>query len=184
MRTLSDLLGIDGADARLVNALPYLGAYFVGRKVGRKARASLNRLPRRTIASEAGPYLTRYTLADLPGGRHAYLHFFHRGDHDRQLHSHPWNGLSLILTGGYREERRAGSPGSYRIEERIYRPGSVNLLQPDTFHRVELLDEAAGCWTLFLAGKRSDEWGFWDRDNESFTHWEVFQGPRVAGRAS
>lgn len=35
-----------------------------------------------------------------------FLHYFFRGDLDRELHSHPWKwGLSFILTNGYTEER-------------------------------------------------------------------------------
>ncbi len=132
------------------------------------------RLPCRTIMGEAGPYLSRYTLYDIPGGGHAFLHYFHRGDADKTLHNHPWCGESLILSGGYREERRevmavSGGRDVYCVTERVYLPGDVNVLQPDTFHRVDLLTD--GCWTLFLVGARVQSWGFWDRETGVVTPW-------------
>lgn len=117
----------------------------------------------------------------LPG---VYPHWFHRGDNDRELHCHPWEwSASLILWGGYREQRITGvelfgmryedadvdwrpvstehaahrslSPTAPKpiITTREYRPGSVNVLRAHTFHRVELLDPR-GCLTLFVAGPR------------------------------
>ncbi len=138
----------------------------------------VNSLPadrKRVIMGEQGSYLTRYTLAtskeaswNLPraeDGGAVYLHFFHRSDADDQLHNHPWTGRSLILTGGYREERRVGD----QVLQRYLRPCDVNILYPDTFHRIDLTDPAAGCWTLFLAGERVQSWGFWDRHTHVFT---------------
>lgn len=124
-------------------------------------------LPKRTIDHEEGPYLSRYTLAELPDGGHLYLHFFHRSDIDLDLHNHPWPGRSLILTGGYREERREGD----RVVERVYRRGDVNILDADTFHRVDLLTPDLGCWTLFMTGPKEQSWGFWDRTTGAYTGW-------------
>lgn len=129
-------------------------------------------LPRRTIEHEAGPYLSRYTLADLPGGGHVYLHFFHRSDIDSELHSHPWAGRSIILAGGYMEERRKPSRvGGYYVDRHMLVTGDENVLDPDTFHRVDLLDPKRGCWTLFTTGPKVDSWGFWDRATGAFTPW-------------
>ena len=129
--------------------------------------ALAEKLPCRVIMGEQGPYLSRYTLRELDDGGHVYLHFFHRGDADLQLHNHPWAGTSLILAGGYREERRVGQ----RVEERVYRPGDVSVLEPNTFHRIDLLEPERGCWTLFSIGPRVQSWGFWDRDGGAFTPW-------------
>lgn len=133
------------------------------------------------IRDDSGdPYLLRVYLTGSSGeGKtrkvpRAYLHFFFRGDSDRELHSHPWEtfmqfwpfnlfgSLSLILTGGYVEERLTKT-GQVRI--RKYRPGMLNILQGKTFHRVRL--NHGGTWTLFLAGRRSqlpkgEDWGFLD----------------------
>jgi hypothetical protein len=100
-----------------------------------------------------------------------YLHRFHRGDDDQELHCHPWRwACSLILSGGYREERRVR--GTDRVETRIVRPGSLNFIRSDDFHRVDLLEGEA--WSLFLVGPKFTGWGFWNRDTGTFTPWREF----------
>lgn len=129
-----------------------------------------NHCPLRTIVGADGSaYLHRYTLAEADTGERLYLHAFVRGDQAHELHDHPWSGRSLILLGGYREERRG--PGG-RIEVREFRRGDVNHLDPGTFHRVDLIGPE--CWTLFWTGPREKSWGFWDRDTDVFTPWRDF----------
>lgn len=129
----------------------------------------LARWKRRYRLIEVGgdPYLLRLYLMHwkrdlLPG---VFLHCFLRGDNDRDLHNHPWKwALSVILTGGYVEERRDDAG---EVHRRTVRPGAVNLIRANDFHRVELLDDR--CWTLFIAGPRLQQWGFWNRDTGAFT---------------
>ena len=98
-----------------------------------------------------------------------YLHRFHRSDVDRELHSHPWDwAVSLILVGGYIEERRIGS----LVVKRLVAPGDVNFLTKDDFHRVDLIEEDA--WSLFIVGRKSTTWGFWDRTTDKVTPWREF----------
>lgn len=124
-------------------------------------------LPRRIIRGEAGPYLSRYTLAAGESG-HAYLHQFHTSDSDLELHNHPWVAArSTILYGSYREERREGD-GS--LVARIYLPGDTVHVYADTFHRVDLLTDTV--WTLFEVGERVQTWGFWNRETAAFRDWK------------
>lgn len=125
--------------------------------------------PPRVIPNEHGPYLSRYTLDSTgsTGEGHLFLHHFHADDASQELHSHPWSGTSLILAGSYMEERMVN--GS--IRERVLNPGDVNKLEPDTFHRVELLDQERGVWTLFAVGARVQEWSFMDRSTGKLTPW-------------
>ena len=127
-------------------------------------------LPCRPIRGADGSvYLYRFTLAALTeGGGYIYLHRFMRSDEDEELHNHPWSGTSLILAGGYREERRAG----HVVMARECRRGDVNPIEPDTFHRVDLLEE--DCWTLFVVGPVVQSWGFWHRSTGVFTKWREF----------
>jgi len=126
--------------------------------------------PTFTIFGRDGkPYMSRYRVIDLGKERgRVYLNHFHRGDEDRELHNHPWHGVSLILAGGYREERREGRI----VVARDYKPGDVNVICPDTFHRVDLLE--ADCWTLFATGPVVQSWGFWSRVTGDFTPWREF----------
>lgn len=98
-----------------------------------------------------------------------YLHRFHRGDDDQALHNHPWSwAVSLILSGGYTEERRVGD----KVERRIFRPFSINIIRGDDYHRVDLLDH--DCWSLFLVGPKVSTWYFWDRQLKARMQWKKF----------
>lgn len=127
-------------------------------------------LPYREISDGETPYLERYYLGSLLGWRF-YIHRFVGSDPDRGLHNHPWRyAVSLILSGWYLEETRAG----------IHRVRWLNFLNFDTAHRVILPSNARPCfdsfggflvapadkkpeaWTLF-AHTIGDicPWGFW-----------------------
>lgn len=132
------------------------------------------RLPMRAITGiDGSTFLERYVLLTRgPKRGNVYLHRFLRGDEDRELHNHPWYGLSLILVGGYREERRCWTPEGERVETRDVRPGALNFISPHTFHRVEL--NQGPCWTLFITGPVVQSWGFWDRSTGEYTPWRRF----------
>jgi hypothetical protein len=86
------------------------------------------------------------------------------------LHNHPWPwSFSLILVGGYYEERRQPND-SVKIND--YFPGYINYLNHQHFHRVDLVaDEDA--WSLFFTGWRSKKrsWGFWNRKTKTYRDW-------------
>ena len=120
-------------------------------------------------------YLARFMLFDgkaLGLKWSVMLHHFRRSDSAEELHNHPWGkALSLILTGGYSEERR-GRDGM--VWRRLFTPGMFNYITDETFHRVDLEDPHNGCWTLFITGERTQSWGFWDRHTKEFTPWRQF----------
>jgi hypothetical protein len=113
------------------------------------------------IHRDGKPYLNRYFVAgwspyNRRSGPAVFLHHFVASDAYDTLHSHPWGwSLSVILVGGYREER-CGDDGVPTVKQ--YRPGDVNALEPSVRHRVDLLE--ADCWTLFLAGNFEQAWQF------------------------
>lgn len=112
------------------------------------------------IGRDGKPYLTRYFASgwsptNKRSGPAVFLHHFVASDPDDSVHSHPWGwSASLILVGGYREERCVDG----RRVLRDYRPGDVNVLAADDQHRIDLLESE--CWTLFLAGNFEKAWGF------------------------
>jgi hypothetical protein len=156
--------------------------------------------PPRVIYDHEGksPYLSRYYLKGRPTmpdgsdpfgpdgapkreavwreGIGIYLHKFHRGDDDEALHNHPWVwSRSLVLVGGYVEERRIwlNPPAFFQVERRIVRPPSWNKIDADDFHRVDLIEK--DCWSLFISGpKTGKSWGFWDRWTSQFWPWREF----------
>lgn len=145
--------------------------------VEKVCRAVSAKVPSRVITGlENKPYLARYYLfrRNWMGNRFpwlpsVYLHFFYRGDEDEELHNHPWGtSLSLILTGGYEEERRDGEKTRFRV----IRPGMFNLIRKDDFHRVTLLEPQKGAWTLFITGTREQDWGFWHPETKTYISWQ------------
>jgi hypothetical protein len=136
-----------------------------------------HRFQARIIRNDDGsPYLLRVYLTprkpeELRKRPAPWLHYFFRGDLDRECHNHPFQwAASLILTGGYVEERRMPDDRVLTFERK---PGQVNFLKANTYHRVKL--NTGRCWTLFLAGPRVDKprdesWGFWDAETGAYEH--------------
>lgn len=170
-----------------------------------------SRLNYRVIETDGNPYLTRWYL--WPGAPRkgkddvtpeapfaVFIHFFHRGDEDRDEHNHPWReSLGIPLLHGYREQRTTRVHSSdvrsivavltrwllgleipLLVSEyterpaREFRPGSINVIRGDDFHRVELLRPDKGCWTLFIAGPNVKDWGFRDRDTGEIVPWQAY----------
>jgi hypothetical protein len=98
-----------------------------------------------------------------------FLHHFVGSDRPTELHDHPWSwSLSVVLRGGYAEERRRRHDRTVR--RRWVGPGGFNLLLPGIFHRVELCD-GRPAWTLFVHGPKVRRWGFLDSTTEAFRFW-------------
>lgn len=126
-------------------------------------------LPRQTFHGRTGPYLTRFTLReDAETGWKVMLHQFHRGDEDKELHSHPWYGTSKILIGGYREYRLVKGV----VREIRYVEGDLVPLVRGLYHRVELLEPT--CWTLVVHSPSSPDWDFLDVETGVKTPWKEF----------
>lgn len=141
------------------------------------------RLPVREITGGEGGddvYLEKYLLFQSRAGRDGFrvhLHRFLRPDKDREVHSHPWAwAWSLVLCGGYLEERRGDAD---RLEAIARRPGSVYPVWPDTYHRVARLFQR-DCWTLFVSGPVVQSWGFWSPDTGEYTPWREFFARKAA----
>jgi hypothetical protein len=150
-------------------------------------------LPKRVITRDDGdPYLERYYLCGDPGGLKyfpgetirwwqraltwlpcIYVHRFRRDDADQELHNHPWTAVSLIVAGGYVEERRVVDPGNpyrFRTVRKFVKPWRLNRLEADTFHRVELAE--SDCWSIIKLGPKVQTWGFWNPATGEFLHWK------------
>ena len=140
------------------------------------------KLPSFTIAKDGLAYLTRYYvfLKDRLYGN-VFIHHFHRSDMDvganglGLLHCHPFGfSVSFIISGGYWEERRQ-KDGS--VSRRLVRPFTFNWISNDVFHRVDLVDERAGAWSIFITGSRKNRtWGFWDRVSKQHIPFNEIEG--------
>lgn len=110
--------------------------------------------------------------ARFPDGISTMVHRFHASDAPGALHNHPWRWSgSLVLAGGYREQRRDFTQ-PYGIAERDVLPGQFNYIRGSDYHRVELLDDE--CWTIFMTGPKNDGWGFWDPATGRTTPWRQY----------
>jgi hypothetical protein len=109
------------------------------------------------------PYLERYYLFLKDRKKfpfNVFLHKFIKGDPD-DVHDHPWPYATLILKGGYYEwvpifdsdNKKIGEIGHWR------KPGHFRTCSARSYHRIEL-DPDIECWTLFMPGKQTRDWGF------------------------
>lgn len=119
-------------------------------------------------------YLDRFWLfpyGSLPFGIAVRIHHILRSDNDRHLHDHPWAFLSIVLRGGYWEERPCDCcqefgvlDGNCEHREGIWRgPGSIAFRRASDFHRLILptvVDADQSCWTLFITFRATQPWGF------------------------
>lgn len=138
--------------------------------------------PQFTITKDGLKYLTRYYvfLKDRVFGN-IFVHHFHRSDMDigsdgqGLLHNHPFRwSFSIVLSGGYVEERRQ-SDGT--VTKKVVKPWSLNFLSKRDYHRVDLLDEERGAWTIFFTGSRkNNSWEFWDRATNQYIPWRKVTG--------
>ncbi len=82
-------------------------------------------------------------------------------DDPRDLHDHPWWYITIILRGGYWEHtdpELMWSGDNPKPSKIWYGPGSI-LFSRGGFHRLQLKD-GIPCWTLFIRGRKTREWGF------------------------
>lgn len=117
-----------------------------------------------------------------------YLHHFLRSDTDRALHDHPWDFLTIILSGGYWEHTPHPSNPWPVTRRRWHGPGSILFRRATHRHYVEL--PKVGSWasfapilrpeipaiTLCVVGVKWREWGFilpegWTAFREAFAKW-------------
>ena len=109
------------------------------------------------------PYLERYYLF-LKERKlfpfNVFLHKFLRSDPD-DVHDHPWSYFTLILKGGYYEWLpQFNSVGEKIGELQVWRgPGHFGICGATSYHRIEL-DPSVTCWTLFVPGPQTRDWGF------------------------
>lgn len=80
------------------------------------------------------------------------IHHICQPDTDRHHHDHPWNARTIVLAGGYNEQR----------EHRHYcrRAGDTAPLNYGEYHQIVKVCDG-GAWTLFITWKYCGDWGFW-----------------------
>lgn len=103
----------------------------------------------------------------------ARLHHIAREDRARDFHTHPFNFVSIVVDGWYRERTPASqsqdsSFDRHRYVETVRRPGSIAFRRASDRHTISEVS-AGGCWTIFLMGRKQGSWGFHTEDG--FVSW-------------
>lgn len=93
------------------------------------------------------------------------VHWLLRADPQPDLHDHPNDFISVVLRGGYIEERE-GIGGLRRLKE----VGFWNLVRAEDRHRIRSVRK--GTITLVFANKVHRDWGFWRA--EKFIGWREY----------
>lgn len=115
-------------------------------------------------------YITRLHILKTPWFA-VCLHWINKPDREPWMHDHPVSFVSLILHGGYTEERsvRRGGQCYYRwqVTHRWY-----NLIdaRPEDSHRISEVEP--GTLTLCFMGPKTREWGF--HTNEGWVGWKDY----------
>jgi len=112
------------------------------------------------------PYLERYYLFLKDRQRfpfNVFLHKFLKSDPD-DVHDHPWPYATVILKGGYWEWTPQFDSSGEKINEiaKWRGAGHFRVCSANSYHRIEL-DPAIECWTLFMPGPQTQDWGFLTR---------------------
>lgn len=109
------------------------------------------------VGPDGRAYLERYHLTEL-----ARFHRFVSDDPQVDLHDHPWDYITVILDGGYREVTPDGA-----ME---YGPPCVLRRRAEDPHRIELLGDSAP--TLIATGPVRRRWGF--HTDAGWRHWAQY----------
>lgn len=121
--------------------------------------------------SDGRVYLDRWGIGHDRIGR-VLIHRMEAPDPGVDLHDHPWWFVSLVLWGGYTEQRAqtrdapvfagqaARSSFALRGAESERRPGSIRTMRLDECHTITQLRRRT-CWTLVIGGPRRRRWGFY-----------------------
>jgi hypothetical protein len=127
------------------------------------ARAKMQRHPDYVIGDPAAPYMRRWWIVPRNEQQNVYLHHILRDDDDRALHDHPWDNVSYLLIGRYREITPEGTF--------VREAGSIVSRRATDCHRLEVID-GEPCVSLFMTGPKVREWGF--HCPNGFVHWRDF----------
>jgi hypothetical protein len=109
-------------------------------------------------------YLTRLHIVQTPWFS-IMLHWLRRADPQPDLHDHPNDFISLVLRGGYSEERETRRGYSSSRDIRFF-----NIMKAEDRHKI--LSVKKSTITLVFANKVRRNWGFWR--NDRFIDWRRY----------
>jgi hypothetical protein len=116
-------------------------------------------LPRDEVRLDGELYMERYYLS---ADRRRRLHHIVASDPDRDLHDHPWDFTSVLLTGAYAETTPDGVV--------VHRSPAIVWRRAEDPHRLDLLE--GPMWTYVTTGPVRRRWGF--HTARGFVPWRAY----------
>jgi hypothetical protein len=110
---------------------------------------------------DGSPYLVRYHIVEAEAIGVRYHHWL--SSDARDPHDHPWDNVTLVLSGLLVEE-------SWDGELHPLHPGDHITRRAGQPHRIELM--TADAWTVFVHGAAVRRWGF--HTAEGWVHWRDY----------
>lgn len=103
-----------------------------------------------------------------------YIHYIAKSDEDKHLHSHPWNFISIPLSGGYVQKVirplvnyvENKDDDIFRVHTEACLPFHPMRMESGDFHKIKLIRPT---WSLVFTGSRTGykegyfpyDWGYW-----------------------
>lgn len=105
------------------------------------------------------------------------VHRIISSDDVRALHDHPWWFVTVIMRGGYLEvlpidQEQPPERDRYDTNNFWRAPGDVVFHRGADRHRLEL-GQGRECWTFFIMGPISRDWGFHTAD-QGWVYWQHY----------
>jgi len=119
-------------------------------------------------------YLKRWHLIPKNRWFNIYLHRFEGNDDDRALHNHPWWSVSFLLKGALTENYKTGMWAD-PVQHRVIKLFTPYYRSRTHWHQMFLGTEGKPAWTLFITGKKTQDWGFEYPNKHEFTPYREFK---------
>ena len=105
-------------------------------------------------------YMRRWYLVPRNKWLNVYLHNIVRSDYAEELHDHPWNTVSILLTGDMEEIYSKIPQYKWSRKSRTVPRFWPIFRKAELAHRL-LVHINRPVWTIFITGPKRRKWGFW-----------------------
>lgn len=113
-------------------------------------------LVKEIVSKQGQVHFRRYRLIQTPWFA-IYIHQILESDKDTDMHDHPWNFTSLILSGSYYESYKI-APDFQSIHNKVYFVGDVIKHKAEDVHKITI--QTPEVWTLVFTSGRVRDWGY------------------------
>lgn len=108
------------------------------------------------------------------------LHNIRRSDDDRAMHDHPWENISVVLSGQMIEvvplsQDQPCMQDLTKYSQFIRKPGDIIARKATDRHRL-IIPEGQSVWTMFIMGDYQQHWGFYDPVKGIKVYWRDYLG--------